>query len=246
MRPLGMPFTIRGFGIINMLVFLPLMLMPFTTRAALVKSNTPPPPFVPGNSIDEQNGNVVVVDVVGESRCPDTTRFYLNQLLPVFKRYRSRLRLNYHPYGPYKYTKCSRTSSGFECTCQHGSDECQKNALQACLIEALPNAEDHLDIVGCIQGPRNFNTSFQSCIVNHPRNGLIDQASILECATNGRGMKLMSQHGEAAHVFAEDVYWVPWISINGLRIPAAERHFEAVLCNQYFEPPPSECLNPRL
>ncbi|RCN41636.1 hypothetical protein ANCCAN_12426 [Ancylostoma caninum] len=54
-------------------------------------------------------------------------------------------------------------------------------------------------------------------------------------------MALMAEHGAKVRTFADNVNWVPWISINGLRIPAAEKHFQEVLCYQYFQPQPIEC-----
>lgn len=80
---------------------------------------------------------VVTVNIVGESMCPDTSRlvvlrvslqanvpaalsdnlpvscsFMDNQLMPVYQKYRNYLKINYHPFGPLKYAKCSRTADG--------------------------------------------------------------------------------------------------------------------------------------
>ncbi|KHJ80166.1 hypothetical protein OESDEN_20165 [Oesophagostomum dentatum] len=124
-----------------------------------------------------------------------------------------------------------------------------------------------MDIVGCIQGPSSYNTSFENCIVG---NSKLNQQSIYECSNSREGKTLLMQHGDASRRIAPDVFWVdslnlfcsdsyllqrmsssdclfkvPWISIDGLRIPAAENHFEQVLCLQYFQPPPPECQNLR-
>ncbi|RCN27863.1 hypothetical protein ANCCAN_26400 [Ancylostoma caninum] len=96
-----------------MLFFVPLVLIPVFTSGGSVRPSIPP--TVGGNVIYEPVENEVTVDVVGESKCPDTTRFIFNMLLPAFKKFWSRLRINYHPYGPFKHTSCSNSSrAGFE------------------------------------------------------------------------------------------------------------------------------------
>ncbi|KHJ82066.1 hypothetical protein OESDEN_18242 [Oesophagostomum dentatum] len=94
-----------------MLFLVPYMLIPITAQVAFAKISLPTPtptkaPPLRGNSIDDQGGNIVKVEIVGESKCPDTTKFLFNHLLPVFKKYSSRLSISYHPYGPFKYTTC--------------------------------------------------------------------------------------------------------------------------------------------
>ncbi|KAK6738235.1 hypothetical protein RB195_020379 [Necator americanus] len=219
--------------------FVTLMLIFITTKSGFTVADFSQP--TQDNSILEQ-GNVVTVDVVGESRCPDTTRFVTSQLLPAFRKFRSRLQINYHPYGPTGRTFCSQSGNGTVlCTCQHGPEECRKNALQACVIDALPSAVDYLDIVACIQGPSGFSEAFTKCIANPTVSGKLDQNRMFQCANSDEGRLLMAEHGSESLQFGANIYWVPWIAINGLRIPAAEQHFEDVLCNQYFVPRPPEC-----
>ncbi|ETN75344.1 hypothetical protein NECAME_12438 [Necator americanus] len=105
------------------------------------------------------------------------------------------------------------------CKCQHGPEECRKNALQACVIDALLNAVNYLDIVS---GKLDQNKWVKSGIdsSSHYRRGT---ENLLGCSN------------------AQIVMKVPWIAINGVRVPAAEKRFEDVLCNQYFDPRPSEC-----
>ncbi|KAK6738243.1 hypothetical protein RB195_020384 [Necator americanus] len=230
----------------QMFFFVQFMLISVTTKTAFATSKLPQ--LSQYNSIFEQKklkkaasyGNVVTVHVVGETRCPDTTRFIENHLLPAFKKFRGRLQIKYHPYGPTKHTFCSRSKAGVVCKCQHGPRECDKNALQACVIDALPNAEDHLDIVACIQGPRSFNYVFYKCITNLVSSRQV-RDRISQCADSDEGKLLMARHGARSLGIGAAITWVPWIAINGVRNPAAEEHFEDVLCNQYFDPRPPEC-----
>ncbi|ETN75343.1 gamma interferon inducible lysosomal thiol reductase [Necator americanus] len=173
--------------------------------------------------------------------CPDVAGFVANQLLPTFKKFRNLLQINYHPFGPFADTRCEVENARMICTCQHGPEECQKNALQACVIGALSNASDYLDIVACTQGPSGFNEAFTNCIANSTVSGKLNQNRMLQCANTDEGKLLMARHGILSRKVHENINWVPWIAINGIRIPAAEEHFEDVLCNQYFDPRPPEC-----
>ncbi|KJH49443.1 gamma interferon inducible lysosomal thiol reductase [Dictyocaulus viviparus] len=197
------------------------------------------------NTIIDQNVNVVVLEIVGASTCPDTTRFLTTQLMPSFKKYTNRIQINYHPFGPFNYTKCTEEFSEVKCECQHGKNECEKNALQACIIETLPTVDDHIDIVGCIQGSASFNDSLTDCLLKKRSSTITSNIvnRIRQCATTNDGIRLMADHGIKAAQLLKNIDWVPWISINGLRIPSAEKHLEAVLCYQYFDPPPIECEN---
>ncbi|KAK6058350.1 gamma interferon inducible lysosomal thiol reductase [Cooperia oncophora] len=91
-------------------------------------------------------GNVVNIDVFGESRCIHTTIFLREQLLPAYRAFGSRLRIQYHPFGLTKYTKCEWGGRHIECFCQHGPRECEKNALQACVVSYLPDTDDHIEL----------------------------------------------------------------------------------------------------
>ncbi|KAK6738237.1 hypothetical protein RB195_020380 [Necator americanus] len=220
-----------------MLFFISLVVISTTTKSDFTAADIPQ-----SNSILGQNEKLVTVDVVGESMCPDTTRFVTTQLLPAFKKFRSRLQINYHPYGPTMRTLCYQSESGtVVCKCQHGPEECRKNALQACVIDALLNAVNYLDIVACIQGPFGFSDAYTKCIANSTVSGKLDQNKMFQCANSDEGRLLMAKHGTESVKFGANIYWVPWIAINGVRVPAAEKRFEDVLCNQYFDPRLSEC-----
>ncbi|PIO72667.1 hypothetical protein TELCIR_05396 [Teladorsagia circumcincta] len=60
------------------------------------------------------------------------------QMMPVYNKYKSHITINFHPYGPTEETSCKKGNNGMECTCQHGKDECDKNALQACVLRHYP------------------------------------------------------------------------------------------------------------
>ncbi|XGW11142.1 hypothetical protein V3C99_012556 [Haemonchus contortus] len=188
-----------------------------------------------------KTGNIVNIDVFGESRCIHTTMFLREQLLPAYRLFGPRLRIQYHPFGVSKYTKCEWGGRHIECFCQHGPRECEKNALQACVMSYLPDVDDHLELIGCIQGGAAFNDSVASCISNDALKSRATSDQIAKCAQSDLGRSLMSHHGRIQNSRAPGVTWVPWILINSVREKEAERSLQKVLCQRYFKPPPPEC-----
>ncbi|RCN41635.1 gamma interferon inducible lysosomal thiol reductase [Ancylostoma caninum] len=185
-------------------------------------------------------GNKVDIEVFGETKCIHSTMFMRNQLLPAYKLFGPRLRIRYHPFGVPRSTKCKWTGDGYECTCQHGPAECDKNALQACVIEKLPDTEKHIEMVTCIQGNAEFNYSVRKCIDRGPYPRL-DSKSLVRCAMSDKGRTLLARHGHAQNRKAPGMSWVPWVMINGVREQEAERHLVRVLCSRYLKPVPSQC-----
>ncbi|XGW11135.1 hypothetical protein V3C99_012554 [Haemonchus contortus] len=180
----------------------------------------------------------VVIDIVGESMCPDTTHFFMTQLMPVYRKYRSDIKINYHPFGPTAYTFCSMGRNGMRCSCQHGPEECTKNALQACLLQFYP--DNALETVACVQGNSDFQEAYSECIEGKfSRN---DSDRLFKCATTSIGFTLVAAHGATiAREISDDISWVPWISIKGQRIIEAETNLEEVLCKKYLRV--SQCNN---
>ncbi|VDP16303.1 unnamed protein product [Heligmosomoides polygyrus] len=183
---------------------------------------------------------VVTVNIVGESMCPDTSRFMDNQLMPVYQKYRNYLKINYHPFGPLKYAKCSRTADGIRCKCQHGPEECKKNSLQACIIHYFP--DNYMETLACTQGYDDFDEVFGSCIASKYAPAMSQK--IHTCATSDEGRGYVADHGDVVRrQISNELDWVPWISIGGRRVTEAEYDLEQVLCKKFFQPVPPECSN---
>nr|CDJ95617.1 Gamma interferon inducible lysosomal thiol reductase GILT domain containing protein [Haemonchus contortus] len=180
----------------------------------------------------------VVIDIVGESMCSDTTRFLETQLLSVYRKYQPYVKINYHPFGPTARTSCSMSRNGMRCKCHHGPEECRKNALQACLLQHYP--DDALETVTCVQGDSNFQDAFFECIEG--KFSWKDKKRLYKCATTSTGFTFVAIHGATiAREISDHITWVPWISIKGQRIVEAEYNLEKVLCKKYLRVP--QCNN---
>ncbi|PIC45467.1 hypothetical protein B9Z55_005477 [Caenorhabditis nigoni] len=94
------------------------------------------------------NGEKVNIVAFGEGRCSDTSFWMKWHWLPMWRMLGSTGRINfeYHPFGI--KTTCVDSDSGDDvvCECHHGARECLLNQLQACVIEALPNFEEYMEV----------------------------------------------------------------------------------------------------
>lgn len=183
-----------------------------------------------------KKGNVISLTVYMEAQCPDTTGFIKRQLLPSWEKLRStkRIDINLIPFGK---ASCERKADDFECTCQHGKEECDLNSLMNCVIDRIPSPADHVHIIGCIQGMNNMQNAFQTCISGH------SQADWLwTCANGRRGRYLHALAGQKTAKIGSDFNFVPWVVLNGQRVNDAFYALLENLCNRLV-PKPLQCNN---
>ncbi|CAB3404251.1 unnamed protein product [Caenorhabditis bovis] len=187
--------------------------------------------------------NQINIEIFGEASCPDTNRFFREQLMPVWNALGSTNMLNvsYHPFG---LASCLTSSDGIKCRCQHGPIECQMNQLQACVISALGIPQLYLPVVACLQGKRKMVKAVEECIVNVVPRPNLDENFMMSCAQSQLGAKLMMEHGRIQSGKADYVNWVPWIIINGRRSQAAEHQLKTIVCSTPESARYEYCQNP--
>ncbi|CAP23398.1 Protein CBG03282 [Caenorhabditis briggsae] len=186
------------------------------------------------------NGEKVNIVAFGEGRCSDTSFWMKWHWLPMWRMLGSTGRINfeYHPYGI--KTTCVDSDSGDDvvCECHHGARECLLNQLQACVIEALPNFEEYMEVVTCIQGKQNISMAAEACF-NEPSK--LERAKMMSCADSRHGRKLFSDHENFVAQMAPEMDWAPWILINGKRYKEAEEDLWQFLCDRFIDPRPIHC-----
>ncbi|PAV82724.1 hypothetical protein WR25_16145 [Diploscapter pachys] len=200
-----------------------------------------PEPYQQTNQVNASR-NTVTIEVFGEGRCPDTTRFLAWHLGPTWNNYQDVVPINviYHPFG--LKSKCSCNEWGdYKCDCHHGERECKLNQLQACVIDQFPDPKVHMTTVVCIQGKKNIDEAGDRCIYDE-----YDRARLMNCALGNRGKELLSKHGKEKEKKVGMIPWVPWILIDGVRVKEAEKNLWQVLCDKYLHPRPSECPTGRM
>ncbi|CAD6192086.1 unnamed protein product [Caenorhabditis auriculariae] len=174
----------------------------------------------------------VMLEVFGESLCPDTTRFLKEHLLPTAKALEGTgsLILKYHPSGV--QSECYLENGLYRCECQHGDRECLLNQLQSCVISALEIPQLYLPVVVCIQGRSSFRSAISECIENAEPRPELDSSFMASCAKSQLGVKLLVQQNNERKRIAPNLDWVPWIIIDGRREPEAEYDLRTALCSK--------------
>ncbi|KAF1771653.1 hypothetical protein GCK72_003480 [Caenorhabditis remanei] len=163
-----------------------------------------------------------LIEVFGIARCPDTSRFVKNQLVPFYEKFKSNFssdfRLDFHavPTGGHD------VKGHYVNKCLHGAVECALNKLQMCSKKHI--AGDWLVIVGCIQGLKSYPAGL-NCLPDTEEG-----KKIKECAESEEGEYLLNDENSYRYNVAPGSAWLPWIQVNGERNKYAEYNLKTVAC----------------
>ncbi len=178
----------------------------------------------------------VKVAVYGEALCPDTTRFLNDQLAPFWHEASLRAIANTEVF-PFGFAHCSYNGTDdYNCSCQHGPEECLMNQLMNCAIALLDRQEIYMPVLFCLQ---QLNIS-QARPCFDKRNLTGNYANLYRCATSKQGRYLLHQTGLESPA---NMTYVPWIEVNGQRSKRAELAFKSVVCNSYEGTKPDSCTD---
>ncbi|XP_008654524.1 gamma-interferon-responsive lysosomal thiol protein isoform X3 [Zea mays] len=184
----------------------------------------------------------VPVSVYYETLCPFCSAFVVNDLSRIFRDgIFSIADLRLVPFGN------GRVSADGTVTCQHGEDECQLNAIEACVIRIWPDAEQHFPFIQCVEHlalTRKWD-AWQSCF---HETGLAYQPAI-DCYNSGYGRQLVLQYAAETNALQPPHRFVPWVVVNGK--PLGDRlqdymNFEAYICSAYDGKLPKACKGKHL
>uniref|UniRef100_A0A914WY55 Uncharacterized protein n=1 Tax=Plectus sambesii TaxID=2011161 RepID=A0A914WY55_9BILA len=177
------------------------------------------------STVSATDGPIDVVLYI-ESRCPDSSRFIKNHLVPFYRQYPTVIRnLKVVPFG---IADCVRNPStgNINCTCQHHQAECDMNQLMNCVMYYRPQPE-HLPMLACIQGRTDILDAASHCISFLSK---AVQSELIACAKGPQGAQLHYEAGKRTK--QASVNWVPWIEINGKRYKEAEHIFHQEICKR--------------
>jgi len=183
--------------------------------------------------------NPVTVTIAYEVDCPDCQDYFRDQLSTKFVRdamaQDKSLTLELLPYGNAKAWN----------RCQHGQRECQRNMLDACLIQYTRNEEPYaaLSVLLCMEheftifkGADNHQV-LTKCVEKSAFK--VEKKTLLQrvydtCygtdGTGKEGRKLIEDMGRRTD--PEHTY-VPWVSINGVHSTQAEKDLRGAICSRY-------------
>lgn len=75
--------------------------------------------------------------VLYESLCPDSVKFFRDQLEPSYDYIKNYVDIHLVPFG-----KSNSINNGIEFQCQHGPPECEGNRMQSCVLNEFDNDQD--------------------------------------------------------------------------------------------------------
>lgn len=189
---------------------------------------------------------VISVELYYETRCPDCTGFLSETLAPIWQdmSLRATLNLTMYPFGNaeaipvstiskgYKFWHPKSTGEGFTnvAICQHGTDECFGNLIQACAINMV-SQEKSMALIFCMASHPEYSIEKASyeCMQKHD----IDPKKIKDCVQSPKGNELITTLAKQTEsVPGRD--WTPWIMIDGQHLKN-QTHFVPTICTKVSE-----------
>lgn len=125
------------------------------------------------------------VGVYFESRCPDSRRFFVDQLVPTYRKLGSIFQPLLVPFGH------ARTLGQNKMICQHGPRECEGNRLMACIIAKNVSDSATIETLGCIFA--NTQTNKECVEANLPGVSFDD---LDKCKGSDESYQLMLKYEE--------------------------------------------------
>ena len=191
-------------------------------------------------------GSPVPVTVYYESLCPDSIRFYNNQLYPTMEivNLSTNVDLTLVPYGKSTHKKAENGSWIFEC--HHGERECYGNKVHACALDVMTSKRERLSYLNCLLKTMLDNRGavfpVEKCAENISPE---EKNNIMNCANSTRGEDLLAAQGNKTQMLLPKLTSVPTIVFNNVfdanDQKQAQTNFRGVLCKYITDPKPTEC-----
>lgn len=171
----------------------------------------------------------VKLGVYMESLCPDSRRFFLDQLVPTHRQIGQALELKLVPFGH------ARVVGNNKMVCQHGSRECEGNRRMACLLVRSSNQTEIVETLGCLF--RSEVTPKECCQQNMPS---VNFDEVEKCKEGDESYQLMTK----AEKDTGRLNYVPHLTVDNQASDEiqdrAERHLKEFMCEQYKGTTPLE------
>lgn len=116
---------------------------------------------------------------------------------------------------------CSGTSPPADCfagpkLCQHGTEECNADTLEACVMDVYPEPSAYTKFITCFEG--EHESSLAAAPKCAAASGL-DYAPIAACAGNlSRAEALDVANAKATVALGVSKVGTPWVMLNGVNV----------------------------
>ncbi|XP_027232210.2 gamma-interferon-inducible lysosomal thiol reductase-like [Penaeus vannamei] len=184
-----------------------------------------------------ESAKPVTVSVYYESLCPDSQRFVVTQLYPVWQDLKEIMLLDVNSYGKSKDTPAG---DGYTFECQHGPDECEGNIMLTC-AKKYSSEEQYMSFANCTMAELVGTAAGARCAevsgVNYTR--------VYDCFNSVEGQQLQHEVGVKQAQLNPPLNYVPWILINEVfteeQLDAAQDDLRKVVCDAYEDVKPEKC-----
>lgn len=199
--------------------------------------------------------HMVEVTVYYESLCPDSRKFFTQQLYPSLQGNLSNfVNLTLLPFGK---SKMEFKANEYEFQCHHGPKECEGNKIQACALKTIDQGRKTeglgynkvaVGFINCLmdkterKGDDAIFPTKDCAEINHVNN-----LNVIEnCAAHSDGSNNLAELGTMTKAFADPLKSVPTIVFNkqfkAEDNTLAQTNFVKALCNYLpADHKPSEC-----
>ncbi|CAG9828530.1 unnamed protein product [Diabrotica balteata] len=183
----------------------------------------------------------VKISIHYEALCPDSRFFVVYQLLPIYKRLKNNIDLDFIPYGK---AKTIETAGKIEFECQHDITECFANKIHACAISVLKNPERLINYISCLL--KQYLSPPEEAGELCAKEQNINFTPILDCANSNHGSILLKHYGERTNALRPRVKFIPTIQFNGSQTIVSQalilKDFKKAFCSM-LRVKPKLCLN---
>ncbi|XP_053970155.1 GILT-like protein 3 [Anastrepha ludens] len=180
------------------------------------------------------------VAVYYEALCPDSRVFIRNSLFDamIINDWLNYTKLEMVPYG--KVTSWTDPNTNITTLfCQHGHEECEQNALHACIVEHN-DVKDQIKLISCLM--TGHAKSLDECASDLE----MDVSGVKECKSSRSTPDILKKYGEMTD--ALDISFVPSVTFDGKFDRWRQRYFiynfSEIFCREYkdkFNTIPPHC-----
>ncbi|XP_023875794.2 gamma-interferon-responsive lysosomal thiol protein isoform X2 [Quercus suber] len=200
----------------------------------LILTNTLLSLITPTHCSSSSKSENVTVSLYYETLCPFCANFIVNYLVKIFQNgLISIVNLRMVPWGN---AWINKSDGSF--ICQHGSDECLLNAVEACTIIVYPDAVRHFRFIHCVERftLEGKHTEWINCF---QKSGL--GTVPIDCYNSGYGNVIEQKYAKETAQLNPPHRFVPWVVVNNQPIQEDYGNFVAYICKAYKGPKPEAC-----
>ncbi|KAL5550758.1 hypothetical protein UlMin_000934 [Ulmus minor] len=180
------------------------------------------------NNVSKGVSQKVSLSVYYETLSQSCASFIVKNLAQVFdKDLNTIVNLKFVPWGNAYISKSTNAI-----ICQNGPDECQQNAVQACIIDGLHDVNKQFALIFCIEFLviEGRYKNWRSCFT---QLGLPPK-SVLDCYNSGNGtmIEVRKFANETAQLNPPHTL-LPWVLVNNQPLRNDYRNFTSYICKAY-------------